>query len=304
MKKKLLFLIGAGASYGAGSTLPERPPLGNQLFSELQRIYPNSWGTIVDDLKAEFISNFELGMKTLHDNYSHFVAPLMQNMSEYFIQFRPVNNASLYCKLIKALEFQNKLDCVSFTSLNYDIILELSIANSGNQINYFNPDSLITNEVEVLKIHGSSNFMTTGIEGTKGISYGTGVSFNGGIRATLDSNEVIENFLVKSGIGPAMSLYMEGKPVNVSPQVIQELQNTYRRRCQEAEAIIIIGVKPIKADKHIWNSIIESSCRVFYVGSKSDFSFFIESGKSAFHLGEYFNTSFNNLINTIYEINT
>ena len=303
MTRNIAILFGAGASYGAGSILPERPPLGNQLFLELQRLYPNSWGTITEDLKSAFLENFELGMKMIWDNYSHSVAPLMQNMSEYFIQFRPVNNASLYCELIKKLASIQKLESVSFTSLNYDIILELSLLNNGFNINYFSPESEVLKEIEVLKIHGSSNFMGTEIYGGKGISYGAGVTFNGGIKATLDSSEVIENYLVQSGIAPVMSLYMEGKPVNVSPQIIAGLQETYKIRCTEAKAIVVIGVRPIMADKHIWDTITSAKGVVYYVGSTADLSTLKEARKSVVHLGEYFNTSFNNIINCIYETN-
>lgn len=301
--KSIKILFGAGASYGAGSILPERPPLGNQLFNELQRIYPNTWGTIDGDLQALFIANFEVGMKEIWDKYSHSVSPLMQNMSEYFIQFRPINNTSLYCKLVDTLKSRGILELISFSSLNYDILLELALLNNGYTINYFYPESEGLNEVEVLKIHGSSNFIGTGIEGGKGISYGSGAIFNGGIKASLDSNEIIENFLVKSGIAPVMSLYMEGKPVNVSPQIIKDLQRTYQNRCIEAKAIIVIGVKPIAGDNHIWDCIRKCNATVHYVGSSSDFVFFKELGITANHLGEYFNTSFNEITNIIYENN-
>jgi hypothetical protein len=303
MTKSIAILFGAGASYGAGSILPERPPLGNQLFLELQRIYPNTWGVISGDLKDSFVENFELGMKNIWDDYSHSVPQLMQNMSEYFIQFRAVNNSSLYCELIKKIASMQRLESVSFTSLNYDIILELSLVHNGFYINYFSPESEVLQEVEVLKIHGSSNFMGTDIYGGKGISYGAGVTFNGGIKATLDSNEVIENYLVNSGIGPVMSLYMEGKPVNVSPKIIANLHDTYKKRLTEAKAIVIIGVKPILTDKHIWDTITKAKGVVYYVGATADFSILKTVRKSAIHLGEYFNTSFNNIINSIHEIN-
>lgn len=301
--KRINILLGAGASYGAGAILPERPPLGNQLFIELQRIYSRSWGTIDGELKAKFLSNFELGMKFLWDNFSHFVAPLMQDMSEYFIQFRPVNNASLYCKLVQALKESNKLNSVSFTSLNYDILLELSLINNGIKVNYFDPDLDEPDVVEVLKIHGSSNFVGTGIQGGKGISYGSGVTFNGGIEATLDRNVIIENNLVKSGIGPVMSLYMEGKPVNVSPQIIQDIQKTYHKRCENSAITIVVGVKPLEADRHIWDSIINSLGDLYYVGADSDFAYFRKAGRFAVHLGEYFNLTYNKILNTIYETN-
>lgn len=303
MTKSIKVIFGAGASYGAGSILPERPPLGNQLFFELQRLFPQTWGTINGELKAAFLENFELGMKTIWESFSHSVAQLMQDMSLYFIQFRPVNNSSLYCKLVSDLGHKNVLNSVSFTTLNYDIILELSLLINGYSINYFHPNSENTDQIEVLKIHGSSNFIGTGAEGGKGISYGSGAVFNGGIKAPFDNNEIIETFLVKSGIAPVMSLYMEGKPVNVSPQILKDLQNTYKNRCLEAKTILIIGVKPVIQDEHIWECIKNSKANVYYVGSNTDFQSFTQLKVQAKHIGEYFNTSFKNITNLIYEAN-
>lgn len=303
MTKSIKIIFGAGASFGAGSILPERPPLGNQLFLELQRLFPQTWGSIIGELKETFIENFELGMKIIWEKFSHSVAQLMQDMSVYFIQFRPVNNSSLYCKLVSTLRQNEALNSVSFTTLNYDIILELSLLFNGYSINYFYPDSENKNEVEVLKIHGSSNFIGTGVEGGKGVSYGSGAIFNGGIKASFDSSEIIETFLVKSGIAPVMSLYMEGKPVNVSPQILKTLQDTYKRRCLEANIVLIIGVKPVIQDQHIWECIKDCSAKIYYVGSIIDFNLLKQLEVNAKHIGEYFNTSFKKITNLLYETN-
>lgn len=294
-KRRIILLIGAGASYGAGSILPERPPLGVQLFDELVRLFPNSWAQIPDDLQMIFKSNFENGMKIIWENYSTNVANLMLDMSEYFIQFRPVNNSSLYCKLASFLRFQENLESITFVSLNYDIILELSLVNNGFNINYFPTNKPNEKEISVLKIHGSSNFIATDVAGSKDISYGSGATFNGGIKASLDINEILENNLVKSGIAPVMSLYMEGKPINVSPNALKEIQKIYNFKASQSDIAFVIGVKPLKHDDHIWKPLINSICKIYYVGSISDFSFFKENNRDANHIGEYFNTSFTNI---------
>jgi hypothetical protein len=80
MPKKLTVLFGAGASYGCGySDISKRPPLGYQLFDELVKEYPNSWGKYVPaDLKEIFRSDFELGM-----------AHMWESQPQYFSHLRP-----------------------------------------------------------------------------------------------------------------------------------------------------------------------------------------------------------------------
>ena len=72
--KDILFLFGAGASYGAGDILPEKPPLGNQLYDALSSVYPQSWGSLPPSVTEKFKEgNFEDGMGEIYENYSLFL---------------------------------------------------------------------------------------------------------------------------------------------------------------------------------------------------------------------------------------
>lgn len=297
-KKNLHFLFGAGASFGAGSILPEKPPLGFQLFNELRSLYKSTWGSLPPKIDELFEENFEKGMKEIWESNSQSIAPLMQNMSEYFISFRPVNNSSLYCKLITELIKFGKIKNTSFSSLNYDIILEISLLTNNRKIDYFN-NITDKNRNEVLKIHGSSNFFAHGISAGKGVSYGSGVTFNTGIKASFDLNEILKQNLIFSGLAPVMSLYMEGKPVNIAPTVINEIINRFKKKINQAEKVFIIGVKPIIEDNHLWDCFSNFNGNIFYVGSKNDFKEFSKMKINANHLGEYFNSSFKKIIETI-----
>jgi hypothetical protein len=297
-KENLHFLFGAGASYGAGSILPEKPPLGFQLFNELKKLYKSTWGSLPNEINILFEQNFEFGMKEIWKLHSHSIAPLMQNMSEYFIAFRPVNNSSLYCKLIKELISKNKIQNTSFSSLNYDIILEQSLIVNNRVIDYFN-NQTSTNKNEVLKIHGSSNYFAHGITAGKGVSYGSGAIFNSGIQASFDTNLILQQNLVSSGLAPVMSLYMEGKPINIAPNAIKEIVKRFKFKIEESNKIFIIGIKPIPEDNHIWNCFEDFKGTLFYIGNKNDFKEFSRLKIKAIHLGEYFNNSFNKLIKKI-----
>ena len=56
-----IVFFGAGASFGSNATLPFCPPLGNQLFDELEKI-GGAAKDIPDDLKNIFRENFETGI--------------------------------------------------------------------------------------------------------------------------------------------------------------------------------------------------------------------------------------------------
>lgn len=63
--RDIVFLFGAGASAGAGNILPERPPLGAELFSELLRLFPGSWGLVPQDIQNRLLADFEDEMGAL-----------------------------------------------------------------------------------------------------------------------------------------------------------------------------------------------------------------------------------------------
>ena len=56
-----LILFGAGASYGSDSL--GMPPLGADLFDELQRFNPPGWGSLPSNMSNVFRNDFEEGMK-------------------------------------------------------------------------------------------------------------------------------------------------------------------------------------------------------------------------------------------------
>ena len=76
-----IILFGAGASYGAGHMLPKAPPLGKDLYKELTRYYPPSWGSLPEEIKTSFETGFEQGMQVLWDKYSSNIALLMRHMT-------------------------------------------------------------------------------------------------------------------------------------------------------------------------------------------------------------------------------
>jgi len=121
-----VLLLGAGASYGsdAGNT----PPLGAELFDELQRFNPEAWGTITGDLADHFRRDFEEAMKTVAP---HNIAPLQRAMAAYFFEFMPLR-MNLYFELAHRIARTEGWSGAACT-LNYERLLELSLLGAGVQ---------------------------------------------------------------------------------------------------------------------------------------------------------------------------
>lgn len=120
--RDIIFLFGAGASYGAGEIIPERPPLGIQLFTELARIYPGSWGKLPPDIQMAFSANFEVGMTEIYKQLGMAIPQLMRELAIYFVQFRPVGENCLYRKLVRDLNLAGLSGRTVFSTLNYECI--------------------------------------------------------------------------------------------------------------------------------------------------------------------------------------
>jgi len=296
--KPIIFLFGAGASYGAGGILPETPPLGLQLYEILEEIYPGSWGALPEKYKGELKKDFEKGMGMVYDDFGSFIPRLMREMAIYFIQFMPYENRCLYSKLLTSLKKNSQLDNVLFSTLNYECVLEYSIVNVGFNIDYFEKTK---DSIPVWKLHGSCNMFSQGVQAGQGVSYGTGVVFEGGIEAFLDKNKIIEECLVKSGLAPVMCLFMKGKPLQVSPSSIEKLQEKWANEILNAKAVFSVGVNPLPADTHIWDPLSQTDADLFYIGDEENFNEWVSEYREnhSEFLSPYFHKGFNQLINKL-----
>lgn len=294
--KSIVFLFGAGASYGAGGILPEQPPLGFQLYPILEHIYPGSWGAFADDVKEIFRQDFEQGMQLIYDHYGILIPQLMREMAVYFIQFRPYKNSTLYCRLISDLKETGLLCNTLFSTLNYECALEFSLLGQGNMISYFDEGDSAT--VPVWKLHGSCNMFSHGIQAGQGISYNTEVVWEGGVQAFLDTNQVIQHCLVETALAPIMCLYMRGKVLSVSPSAIHQLQKEWIKKVEIASAIVCIGVRPLPEDTHIWEPLGATNATLYFVGDKEALESWDESSRQGHteYLGNRFNTAYTYLM--------
>lgn len=296
---RFVVLFGAGASFGAGAILPESPPLGGDLYRALAMSYPTSWGALPASFDEAFrVEGFERGMRLVFDAYGAAIPQLMREMAVYFVQFRPTGHRSLYCRFIDDLKKTGLLRSTAFSTLNYECVLEYSLLEHGESVGYF-PDATADSVVPVWKLHGSCNMFAHEVQAGPGVTYGTGVIWEGGAQAMFDSNHVVEHCLAKTGLAPMMCLYMEGKPLGVSPSVISQIQTTWQSAVSDAEAVVVIGVRPLESDVHIWEPIAATNANLYLVGDQVALEQWCgrkRSTGSSEHLGSQFNEAYPTLL--------
>ena len=122
-----IFLFGAGASYGSGPCTPRPPPLGTQLFAELQAVGGVA-ATVDTDLANEFMRDFEAGMDRFRVECNIEVIKLLRDMARFFAPFEPLPGNS-YLELLRVLDGTRKKAVMVTT--NYDLLIEHAVVQSG-----------------------------------------------------------------------------------------------------------------------------------------------------------------------------
>ena len=297
--RDLVFFFGAGASHGAGGILPERPPLGSMLYSELARLFPHSWGSLPADVASALGENFESGMGVIYDRMGGSIPELMREMAVYFIQFRAVSDTCLYRRLLSDLRTQTLIGRACFSTLNYECVLDFEILAASQQLNYFDPPD--ADRVPLWKLHGSCNMFAKDVQATHGVFYGTGVTFEGGIEAFLDTNRVIERCLVETALAPVMSLYMKGKPLNVSPSAVLAVQEIWAHAVDDARVVVVLGVRPWRADGHIWGPLGKTKAPLLFIGNEPELKSWAATDRAGpiEIIGSRFRDSYDHLIRRI-----
>jgi hypothetical protein len=304
----VVFLFGAGASYGSIDCAPYCPPLGKDLFPELLKS-SGFTTTIEGELRSRFEENFEKGMQLFLETRNIELPILLREMSAYFIRFTPGPN-NLYRRLATKLsEWQNNpgehdTKGIVLATLNYDLLLEQTILNEGFIVGYpFDTDGkhyifrsnghrlrqaivdrywaryklvfpVKTPAFEVLKVHGSCNFIPdVPPESFRDVMYEnysrSAIEAPG--RPVLPAGEM-HDWLNRSdySLAPAISMYAEGKQVLFSPSYVQLHQLRFQAAIEEAEKIFLIGVAIHRPDTHVWDHIAASEAWLGYVGGEPD----------------------------------
>lgn len=229
-----VFLFGAGASAFSGECTPRNPPLGNKLFSELQRCGGVA-ATVTGELAEIFNRNFEDGMAEFRRAREVETTAFQRDLAKYFATFSPGNN-NHYITLIRTLGEIKRPSVLA--TLNYDLLLEIAICRTGNTVSYSGLP-VPGGNVPVLKLHGSCNFLPDlAPRQFQGIGFdlsaAPGASVLSAPIRVADAPEVIEFCAREDSIAPAIALYAKGKGVMYCPDFVRQQQDQWRKEIKQA----------------------------------------------------------------------
>jgi hypothetical protein len=247
----VLFLFGAGASYGSVDCVPEPPPLGKDLFLKLVKAGGIA-RTVKSPMRELFIKDFEKGMAAFFDERNVDVNPFLRDMALYFLPFAP-GPRNTYVKLFSAIA--KGAHTVVVATTNYEMLIEQAIQVCGLIWRVDEPAE--PGLVQVLKIHGSIHFLPR-LGGGKfsGITFANNtVNLDGPISAAASTAEIEDFFRENDWAAPAIALYAPGKRIMNCPTPIKQLQETFRAAAASANLIIVVGLRVLPEDDHIWGTL-------------------------------------------------
>jgi hypothetical protein len=246
-------IFGAGASFGSGGCYPSPPPLGNDLFNELEGLH-GAFAKLDNSSKSAFkVDGFEAGMATIADN-SRVINPLQKELASYLSKFT-IKPDNAYVRLFNKLG--NCLKQLNIATLNYDLLIEQSIARHGHDIDYNANDE----GINLLKLHGSSNFLPqipNGCVFSGNTMIGGGTYFEGLETNAVSTVQEVESWCQdpqNSDLSPVLAMYAKGKRVVVNRNLIQNTQKKYSELIAKSRLVVLVGIKYIPHDDHIWGPI-------------------------------------------------
>ena len=303
--KKLLFLFGAGASHGCDCVIPPKPPLGKDLFNHLLndeslRFWRDYSQRFPDSIKEEFELNFESAFSKLVRLYSDetykivMLQHLQVELADYLFKFDIPNNFSTnnYFRLIKILQNNNLLYQSNFSSLNYDCIFEkILVAMKIKYCNYLGNVGEIYNEkIKLFKPHGSSNYIIKRRNfDVQVASFSPAISLDFPIEAiNFKTFAEINKMEHRSNLWPIMSLYNFEKENRICFTSLKNIRKKLDYTIHKATHIILIGVRYVENDTHIWSPINKSKGKLIYFGD--DLTGF-QRKKNVYIINEHFDKS-------------
>jgi hypothetical protein len=268
----IAFLIGAGASHGAGDATPFRPPLGYDLFPRLEEAFPETWGSLTAEEQDAFSptgAGFEDGMKLLWEAFDERAWHALRDLGFFFSRFRlRPRGGDSYSRLLIALNSLGLVQRSCAASLNYECVFEIACAQAGISVDHLgsgDPQSL-----RVAKPHGSCNFLA-GLHNFRNVTIVASPAQPQLLSADVNvvpPDAVEACYRDGYTIPPVMSLYAPDKRTPVGFDIVNGMRDDWGRWAASARVIVSIGAHPYLADEHIWQPVVESDAKVLYIGGQ------------------------------------
>lgn len=286
----ILFLFGAGASFGSGPCTPYNPPLGRKLISKM-----SEEGGIARTIDGELLEIFnddpEKGMVEFFKVRNGDATQLLKQMAGYLSKFS-IAEGNLYIELIRILR-KRKSICLATT--NYDFLIEQAICATGQYISYQSL-SREKNNIPLLKIHGSPNFISK--NRMNGITFNVPATSKGITNFDIDivhnQQQVIDYCSSDTSLAPAIAMYHPQKTVLHGGGFVEKIKSDFKREVKKSSKIFVIGLSVNPNDIHIWGELEKTEANIYIVDLNSQqVTNWIDSitKKNIYHISDTFSNS-------------
>jgi hypothetical protein len=223
------------------------------------------------------------------------LVPFHKDIAEYFSRFRFIegtNNA--YSFLLRALKGKITKREVILASLNYDILLDLAVQKEFGTTKIYGE---IEKGALLIKPHGSCNFLSFHPNvNTNSLSVMVkkdGISqFDFPTAPSFAKPEVLLKAIRDDPVPPYMRIYASEKLAPIGVSWLNYQQSMLIKNIENAQKVIVVGVRVNYADMPIWGELIKSPAEIYLVN--------MDQGSRDFLLNRYGNDK--NLINDYFEI--
>lgn len=289
-------IFGAGASSGSGECYPHNPPLGNDLFDDLEKL-DGPFSKLDNNQKEIFKKKgFEEGMASIEDD-STTINPLQKELAIYLSKFK-IGDNNLYVKLFNNLK--DVMEKINIITLNYDLLIEQSLIKNNFLIKY---ELEYRYGISLLKPHGSSNFLPDlgRNKVTGNVMKGKACYIDCNVINRVMDNKLIEEWCLNSNnsdLSPVLSMYNKEKRVVINSSLINRIKKMYDESVKKSSIIILIGIKYVEHDFHIWEPIKQSGAKIYIVSRSEPKEAIIWAKKNNLEL-KHISGSFNNSVEVI-----
>lgn len=281
---KVVLLFGAGASAFSGPVryrgdLNRSPPLGcgpNGLFAALLR-EGGIAASFPAQVQAALIEDFESGMRLLERMpgtwHCAFQRQIALHLASYSI--RPHNH---YLELLAPTHMRSRE--VQYSTINYDMLLDQAFSSYGLQIEGSPKDSPSLQFVTLLKLHGACNVLMkiqNHIHGNEVIDAPFGLHSplggNVGKLYLARSYREIERWCrayANEQFAPVVAQYVREKAFLTHAEAFEGMQSFWAKKVLRAKAVVLIGVRYVPGDEHIWKPLLESDADLLVVDPSFD----------------------------------
>jgi len=219
--------------------------------------------TIEGDLLDCFINDPEKGMVKFFEERNRDTTELLKQMCAYLARFR-INDGNTYVKLFNILK-KRKSICIATT--NYDLLIEQAISSVGCFTQYYSSER-VPNNIPVLKIHGSINFIPLANIFNIGFEIlpdSNSAIIDGPIEIYDNAEKIIEYCKSDTALSPAVAMYHPNKTVLHCPSLVAKQQKDFHSEISKSSKIFIVGLKINPDDKHIWSKIENTKSDIYII---------------------------------------